>query len=202
MVNKSHGAAPGRRRLAPEARRQELLEAAERLLAAAGDRVRAEDVAAEAKTAKGTFFHYFPVWDDLLEAIRARVFVRFATMYEPPGRDAQRAAWAATLPALVRAFVEFTVGQGRLHEVLFHSDFARRRPLSREAGAIGRLERLVRDAQQAGAFVPAVPLLTAHFLFAVMHEAADLVSEGADREVAIGSAAALLQRALLTGETQ
>lgn len=176
------------------------MEAAERLLATDGDRVRAADVAAEAKMAKGTFFHHFPTWDDLLAAIRARAFTRFAEGYVPPDRHAPVAIWKATLPHLVHAFVDFTVAQGRLHDVLFHSDFARRRPLPPEAGAIGQLERLIREGQEAGAFVPAAPLLTAHFVFAVMHQAADLVTDGAERVPTVRAAAALLERALVSGE--
>lgn len=176
------------------------MEAAERLLSPHGDRVRAADVAAEAKMAKGTFFHHFPVWDDLLEAIRARALARFAEMYVPPDRHAPSSIWKTTLPHLVDAFVDFTLAQGRLHEVLFHSDFARRRPLAPEAGAIGQLETLIREGQAAGAFVPAAPLLTAHLVFAVMHQTADLVSDGAEREPAVHAAAALLQRALVSGE--
>ena len=61
---------PVRRRLSPEARKLEIIEAAERLLQARGEHVRVEDVVREAGVAKGTFFLYFPTWDDLLEAIR------------------------------------------------------------------------------------------------------------------------------------
>lgn len=191
---------PKRRRLPPEIRRQELLEAAERLLAVGGEHVRAEDVAAEAKTAKGTFFHYFPVWDDLLDAIRARTFGRFAERYAPPDRSAPGSAWKATLRDLVAAFVEFTVAQRRLHDVLFHSDFARRRPLSPEAGAIGRLAELIGEGQAAGAFVPSAPQLTARFVFAVMHEAADAVAEGAELTATVNAATRMLERALVSGE--
>ena len=59
---------PLRRRLKPEARKLEIVEAAERLLQAGGGaRVRVEDVVREAGVAKGTFFLYFPTLDDLLE---------------------------------------------------------------------------------------------------------------------------------------
>lgn len=189
-----------RRRLPPETRRQLIVEAAERLLPTMGDRVRVEDVVAEANAAKGTFFHYFPTWDDLLETIRARALARFGEWYGPPPADAPSFAWRTTLPELVAAFVEFTVAQRRLHEVLFHSDFARRRPLAPEAGAIGRLESLIRAGQAAGAYVPLDALLTAHFVFAVMHEAADLVVSGADYAHTLDAATELLRRALIRGE--
>lgn len=189
-----------RRRLPPEIRRLEIVEAAERLLSAHGDRVRAEDVALEAKTAKGTFFHYFPVWDDLLDALRARTFARFAERYAPPEPGAPKSAWRETLPELVHAFVEFTLAQAGLHDVLFHSDFARRRPAAFEAGAVGQLEQIISAGQDAGAFARTDPRLTARFVFAVMHEAADLVAGGGDRVRASEAAAHMLRRALLSGD--
>lgn len=70
---------PLRRRLQPEARRPEIIEAAERLLAAEGSRVRVEDVVREAGIAKGAFFPYFPTWDDLLETVRQRLVSAFDT---------------------------------------------------------------------------------------------------------------------------
>src|SRR5258705_13985598 len=68
---------PLRRRLQPEARKLEIVEAAERLLATDGSRVRVEDVVREAGVAKGTFFLYFPTWDDLLESVRQRLGTEF-----------------------------------------------------------------------------------------------------------------------------
>ena len=65
-----------RRRLQPDERREELLKAAESLLRRGGT-VRVEDVVAEARAAKGTFYVYFATWDDLLMAVRARIFAAF-----------------------------------------------------------------------------------------------------------------------------
>jgi AcrR family transcriptional regulator len=51
-----------RRRLNLEVRRQQIIEAAERLLKQNGPDVRVEDVEREAAAAKGTFYLYFPTW--------------------------------------------------------------------------------------------------------------------------------------------
>jgi AcrR family transcriptional regulator len=67
-----------RRRLEPEVRRQEVIEAAEKLLTVNG----VEDIVHEAGAAKGTFYLYFPTWDDLLEAIRGRLVVAFGEVRE------------------------------------------------------------------------------------------------------------------------
>src|SRR5437879_12308364 len=87
---------PLRRRLQPEARKLEIIEAAERLLQAHGSRVRVEDVVREAGVAKGTFFLYFPSWDDLLETVRDRLVAAFDTAYPLPAEVAGPVDWLAT----------------------------------------------------------------------------------------------------------
>ena len=49
-----------RRRVEPEVRRQEIIEAAEKLLTVNGPDVRVEDIVHEAGAAKGTFYLFFP----------------------------------------------------------------------------------------------------------------------------------------------
>lgn len=185
-----------RRRLDPAVRRLEILEAAERLLARNGDAVRVEDVAAAAGAGKGTFFHYFPTWDDLLDAVRARSFARFDAHYQLPTEVDGPVDWLRVLDEVAAAFVSFTLGQERLHDVLFHSDFARRRPLPAEASATTRLTAVIRAGQEAGDFAGLDPEPTARLLFAVLHETADAVAEGEDGERALAALQVVMRRAL------
>lgn len=185
-----------RRRLNPADRRRELLEAAERLLRRRADGVRVEDVVAEAGAAKGTFYLYFPTWDDLLEALRDELFDRFEALApEPVERDAP-VDWAATLQRMAAAFISFNLEMEGLHDVLFHSDFARNRPLPAHRGGPARLAAMIRAGQEAGAFAPVSANLTGRMLFAAMHDAADAVREGADRPAVTQALDALLRRAL------
>ncbi|WP_449066029.1 TetR/AcrR family transcriptional regulator [Planomonospora algeriensis] len=63
-----------RRRLSPNERRTELIDAAIRVLREQGEPAnRAAAVTAEAGTAKGTFYVYFPSWEDLLVAVHDRL---------------------------------------------------------------------------------------------------------------------------------
>src|SRR5215468_6049285 len=113
-----------RRRLDPEVRRQEIIEAAERLLRRDGPNVRVEDVVREAGAAKGTFYLYFPTWDDLLDAIRRRLVVAFDAVHPIQlDRDAS-VDWPKLLDRLAVAFVDAIIGMGGLHTVLWHTDFA------------------------------------------------------------------------------
>jgi len=185
-----------RRRLDPAARRLEIVEAAERLLARAPGPVRVEDVTREAGAAKGTFYLYFPTWDDLLEAVRDRALTRFAAGAPMPAPGEAVADWASTLEGLAEAFVDFNLGLGRLHDVLFHGDFAQARPMPPHQAASAVLATLIRRGQAAGAFGPVDPVPTGRLLFAALHETADAVRDGADRERALAALRVLLRRAL------
>ena len=90
----------------------------------------------------------------------------------------------------------FTLGQARLHDVLFHSDFARRRPLPPQQSATTRLAAVIRAGQEAGDFVGLDPEPTARLLFAVLHETADAVAEGEDCERSLAALQVILRRAL------
>ncbi|MFN3514589.1 MAG: TetR/AcrR family transcriptional regulator [Phenylobacterium sp.] len=189
-----------RRRLDPETRREEILAAAERLLIRDGAAVRVEDVAVEAGAGKGTFFHYFPSWDDLLEAVRTRTYARFDAHYQLPTEVDGPIDWLQVMDDVSAAFVSFTLGQERLHDVLFHSDFARRRPAADDA--VRRVAAILRAAQEAGAFADLDPEPTARLVFALVHEAADAVGEGADRDRTLAALSVMLRRALAADRPQ
>ncbi|MDZ4054628.1 MAG: helix-turn-helix domain-containing protein [Phenylobacterium sp.] len=185
-----------RRRLDPADRRRELLEAAERLLRRRADGVRVEDVVAEAGAAKGTFYLYFPTWDDLLEALRDELFARFEALAPEPVELDGPVDWPATLRRIAAAYISFNLEMEGLHDALFHSDFARNRPVPVHRGGPARLAAMISAGQEAGVFAPVPAGLTARMLFAAMHEAADAVREGADRLAVTLALDDLLHRAL------
>lgn len=185
---------PLRRRLHPEARKREIVEAAERLLQAHGAQVRVEDVVREAGVAKGTFFLYFPTWDDLLESVRDRLVGEFDTAYPQPTEVEGPVDWPSLVDSQAAAFIDFTLSRRGIGEALFHSDFAERRPLA--DNGILRLAAVIRAGQEAGAFGPVDPEPTARLMFAAIHEAADAVAGGADRAAIQAALQSLLRRTL------
>lgn len=195
MVSKKSKPAP-RRRLDPEARRLELLKAAERLIRRRGGGVRVEDVVAEAGAAKGTFYVYFASFDDLLEALRGRAFAAFDRANPDLKEVSASSDWPATMSEVADAFVDFTLGLKGLHEALFHSDFAKNRPPPLEKTPVARIAAMIAAGQRAGAFGEADPLPMARLLFAAMHEAADAVAAGADRGRIMAALDILMRRAL------
>ncbi|MFZ5719725.1 MAG: TetR/AcrR family transcriptional regulator [Pseudomonadota bacterium] len=185
---------PRRRRLSPQARKLEIVEAAERLLQARGSRVRVEDVVREAGVAKGTFFLYFPSWDDLLETIRDRLVAEFDATYPLPTERDGPVDWPAVMDGQAAAFIDFASARQGIGQALFHSDFVERRPLA--DNAILRLSAIIRAGQEAGAFGPVDPEATARLLFAAIDEAPRAVAGGADRTAILASLQRLLRRTL------
>ena len=185
---------PARRRLQPEARKLEIVEAAERLLQTHGPRVRVEDVVREAGVAKGTFFLYFATWDDLLEAVRERLVFAFDAACPLPTEDDGPVDWPGFMDSMSGAFIDFTLSRRGIGEAVFHSDFAQRRPQSHNA--VTRLSAIIRAGQEAEAFGPVDPEPTARLMFAAIHEAADAVAAGADRASILAALQTLLRRTL------
>jgi len=185
---------PLRRRLQPEARKREIVEAAERLLQAHGSRVRVEDVVREAGVAKGTFFLYFPTWDDLLETVRQRLVSEFDADYPLPTEVDGPVDWPEVVAWQAGAFIDFAAARQGIGQALFHSDFAERRTLA--DNAIVRLSAVIRAGQEAGAFGPVDPEPTARLMFAAIDEAARAVAGGQDRAAILAALQSLLRRTL------
>ena len=186
---------PLRRRLQPEARKLEIVEAAERLMQVQGADVRVEDVVREAGVAKGTFFLYFPTWDDLLATIRDRLVAEFDTLHPMPSPEGL-VDWPRLLETQAVAFIDFTLARRGFGAAIFHSDFAERRPFA--DNAVVRVSAVIRAGQAARAFGRVDPEPTARLLFAVIHEASDAIAGGADREAMLAALRDLLRRALAT----
>ena len=161
-----------------------------------GPNVRVEDVVREAGAAKGTFYLYFPTWDDLLEAIRGRLVVAFDTAHPLQIDACTQADWPQLLDWLAVALVDAIVGMGGLHAVLWHTDFAQRRPMPPTDNPISRLTAVIRAGQGAGAFARIDAELAGRLLFAVIHETADALVGGEDRERAFAAMRWILRRAL------
>jgi AcrR family transcriptional regulator len=151
-------------------------------------------VVREAGVAKGTFFLYFPTWDDLLETVRRRLVAEFDAAHPPPTTAEGKVDWAGLVEQQAAAFIDFTLSRQGIGEALFHSDFTERRPLA-DNGVV-RLAAVIRKGRDAGAFGPVDPEPTARLLFAAIHEAADAVAAGGDRAAILAALQSLLRRTL------
>ena len=164
-------AAPVRppRRQPPDVRREQILDAAERVLVERGlATTTMADVAEAAAVAKGTVYLYFDSKAELLAGLRARYFERFAALLGAPPDPARVAsATAARVERLVAASFDFALANHALHHVLFHeSGFG-------EADAFARirevLAELVEAGRASGEIEVADPDLATEFLLHGLH---------------------------------
>lgn len=168
--------------------------AAEKLLKKHGVAVRVEDVVAEAKAAKGTFYAYFATWDDLLAEIRRRKVAEVEKEAAPVLAVGPATDWRNVLPALAALLIDFIVASGGLHEALFHSAFTRNRPEPPEARLAARFAAILKAGMAKGAYAKLDPEPTGALISAIIHEAADQIIAGADRKRTEGALHEALHR--------
>ena len=186
-----------RRRLTPSRRRQELLEAADPLLHAHGAALRVEDITSAAGAAKGTFYTCFETWDDLLVAVRERRLGALEHRIAPLLSPKTPCDWPTLLPRLAEALVAFILDLGKLHDLLFHSTLPMTHPPPPADRPAPRIGGLLRAGHAAGAYAPLDPEPTGALIFAMIHETADGIAAGADRDRAMRALAAALDRLVL-----
>jgi len=136
----------------------------------------------------------FAAEDDLLETVRERLVSEYDATYPLPTEANRPVDWPSLADWQAEAFIDFVVSHRSVGETVFHSDFARRRPL--EGDALLRLAAIIRAGQEAGAFGAVDPDPTARLLFTAIHEAANAVAGGADRAAILAALQTLLRRAL------
>lgn len=179
---KRGGVGSKRRRLRPDARRVELLEAALSVLRSRGPiNARVEDVTEAAGAAKGTFYLYFSSWDDLLVKVRAHLLSQYISeMRTRFSAEARSDWWAAFENECVR-FVAFIEELGELHEAVFHGPIADRsidNAISSETIIAGML----RTGIESGECRPVEINVAARLLFAVLHTTVDCIIKTGERD--------------------
>lgn len=172
-----------RRRLKPEVRRAELVDAALSVLSTQDPAtVRVEDVTKAAGAAKGTFYLYFSSWDELLAAVRDRVMAAYTTealdRFALAGTAEQ---WWEAVDDECAHFIDHHIKIGTLHQALFHGPVTEH-PVAAEHSADLVVARILRQGMALGACRPIDPEIAAALAFAVLHAAADGTVQTGDRE--------------------
>ena len=196
----SDGARPktGRRREAPDVRREQILDAAEQVLLERGlAAATMADVATAAGIAKGTVYLYFASKTELLEAMRARHVEGFIEALGAALTGTTRAKPLSRLDRFIDEFFEYSVAHHRLYHLLFLEAGIS------EEDAFADIRRPLGDFIAAGIasgdFVPANVDLLAGFVLSGVHDAllSALHGHGDVRESVAG--AKELARRLLVG---
>jgi AcrR family transcriptional regulator len=157
-----------------------------------------EDITAEARTAKGNFYRYFPTWDDLLVAVRDHILDSYRHDLVERYIDVSGIEWWKALDEEIDRFLEFQLGLGGLHEALFHGAPARSRPIDSDRSAAATLAWFLRAGIVDGVFTAVDVDTTAVLLFDVLHGAADAIASGMDRERVRSTTVHIVHRALQT----
>jgi AcrR family transcriptional regulator len=186
-----------RRRLHPDTRRGELIDAAVRVLRSRGpEACRVEDITDAAGTAKGNFYRYFPTWDDLLVAVRDQLLESYRTEIVSRYADNSSLDWWSALDDEIQRFVDFQLDLGGLHDAMFHGPAAVLHPVEPHRSAQGTVGLFLQAGIKEGQFADVDVDVTAPLLFDLMHGAADNVAAGFDRERVLRAVLRIVHRAL------
>jgi len=140
-----------------------------------------EDVTRAAGAAKGTFYRYFPSWEDLLLALREHLLSTYASDFRARFAGLSPSNWWAELESECVWFVDFVVGLGSLHYTIFHGPIADH-PIDAEHSATTLITEMLKAGIAAGACRPVDVDVASVLLFAVLHATADGIAHFGDRE--------------------
>jgi AcrR family transcriptional regulator len=167
-------AKPHPRTKPPEERRDDLMNAAQRLFVERGvGPTTIEQITTAANVAKGTFYLYFSSKEDILAALGDRFAQQHLATIEAAIADRPGEDWKGRLTTWAAASVAFYLDSIRLHDVIFCST----RPPTREGLVdnivIDHLACLLQSGTAAGAWIIDDCRLTAVFIFSGLHGVVD-----------------------------
>jgi AcrR family transcriptional regulator len=157
----------------PEARRAELMNAAERAFLTHGfGEATIEQITSTAGVAKGTFYLYFSSKDDVRIALGERFAQRHLAKITAAIAQRETAEWAEKLAVWAAAGITAYLELIRLHDILFYSSPPTREGLVNNI-VIDHLAELLKAGMKAGAWSIDDPRFTAVFIFSGLHAVVD-----------------------------
>jgi AcrR family transcriptional regulator len=179
----------------PEERRDELMNAAQKLFVEHGvGQTTIEQITAAADVAKGTFYLYFSSKEDVLAGLRQRYVQGLLAGIKSAVDATPEGDWRRKLATWAKASIAGYFDGILLHDIVFYES----RPTGRRGLVdnviINHLSQLLEAGMAAGAWSIDDPGFTAVFLFNGFHGIADDAS-GRDKRVARNLLTAKLQQA-------
>jgi AcrR family transcriptional regulator len=139
-----------------------------------------------AGAAKGTFYIYFPSWNDLLVAVRDHLVSTYASGVDGRLVAATPSEWWRTMESECVRVVDFILELGDLHKAVFHGPISDR-PIDAALSAEAFIARALEAGVAAGACRPVDVDAAAPLLFSVLHTTADEIARAGGREGRIES---------------
>jgi AcrR family transcriptional regulator len=191
-----------RRRLAPDARRGELVEAAVRVLRGGGGEERnwVAEVTREAGVAKGTFYVHFRSWEEMLATVREHLVEECSVPFRDALASRKEVDWWGVLEQQCASFIDMALEFGDHHGLIFHSSLPE---VSAERPGVG-IELLAAGIAQGvadGCFDAVDTDAAAVMLYGAVHAVADAVLAGGERERWIGACIQLAHKYLAPSST-
>ncbi|MGO9742715.1 MAG: TetR/AcrR family transcriptional regulator [Roseiarcus sp.] len=167
--------APRRPRTKPPAeRRDELMNAAERLFLEQGfGPATVEQITASAGVAKGTFYLYFKSKEDMRSALGERFARNHLARIETAVARKSRKDWKGRLAAWAAASISFYLDSIKLHDVLFYEGRSPTRDGLVDNIVIANLAEMLGSGAEAGAWSVEDARAAAVFLFSGIHGVVD-----------------------------
>jgi AcrR family transcriptional regulator len=157
-----------------EERREELMDAAQRLFLKRGvDRTTVEEITSGANVAKGTFYLYFSSKEEVLAALGRRFADRVLEKIQSAVAQKNREDWRGKLGAWARAGVAGYLEAIQLHDIVFYGALPRSREGLVQNILIDDLATLLEAGADSQAWRIQDPRATAVFLFSGLHGAVD-----------------------------
>ena len=182
-----------------EVRREELLDAAERLFLKQGlAATSVDEIVSAAQVAKGTFYLHFASKEQLLVGLQQRFVSSFCEAIEKALARRRADDFRGRLRSWVQASMTAYLERVALHDLVFHDYHpADRAAMHEDNPVLDNLTALLAQGSTAGVFDVADPKLTAVMLFHALHGAADLaVARGAARKSIVRTLETLFLRAV------
>jgi AcrR family transcriptional regulator len=182
----------------PEVRREELMDAAERLFLAQGIAATSVDaIVAGADVAKGTFYLHFQSKEQLLAALQQRFIDDFCADLQTAIDKRPADDWQGRLRAWVAAGVDGYLDRIALHEVVFHEFRPDDRHVTHRNSTVEQLAELLAQGSRAGAWTIEDPPLQALMLFHALHgTVGDAVKTNVNRKHLTRALQAFFERAV------
>ncbi len=198
------GVVPAPRTKPAEVRREELLEAAEKIFLAKGiAKTSIDEIVVAAGVAKGTFYLHFESKEKLLVALRDRFVATYFDDFRLAMERRRSSDYKGRLRAWIDAGVNGYLDRAALHDLVFH-EFRPETPQGKhENPIVTLLASLLADGGRAGAWTSDAPELTAVMLFSALHGVLDECTRGGaevPRKRLIRSLETFFHRALVVVE--
>ncbi len=158
----------------PEERREELMNAAERLFLKHGvGPTTIEQITLAADVAKGTFYLYFSSKEDVLAALEERFSRDLLTKIKSAVEEEPEKDWRGKLAAWVAACVHGYLDSIRLHDILFYTTRQTTREGLVDNIVIDHLVELLQCGADEGVWSIDSPRPLAVFVFSGLHAVVD-----------------------------